>query len=111
MIKINLRWLAQALALVFGIVCVTRLFDSSRALFVELSAGSIFNSLMWLVLLGLSLTTLAFTSYLKQRANFTLRHRLFWFERMISLLRLENYAEGGEPRRANVGENSGDQRA
>lgn len=93
MIKLNLRWLIQALSLALSIYCFTILFDASKALFHQPSTPVIFSLLGWLSLFCFSFFILMFTSYLKQRANFTLRRQLPLFERIVRRLHLENYRE------------------
>jgi hypothetical protein len=93
MIKLNLRWLVQALALIFSIVCFTIVFDSSKILFKNFSTVALLRVLLWCLLFLLSFFLLMFTSYLKQRANSTLRHPIKSFESLIQLLHLENYRE------------------
>lgn len=93
MIKLNLRWLVQALALLAGIACFSAFFDSSKTLFRQPTGAAIAAVLGWLLLFSFSFLLLLFTSYLKQRANFTLRRRLASFERLVRLLHLEDYRE------------------
>ncbi|MDZ7268634.1 MAG: hypothetical protein ONB48_12930 [candidate division KSB1 bacterium] len=93
MIKLNLRWLVQALALLAGIACFSTLFDSSKALLHQPTGETIAAVLGWFLLFCLSFFVLLFTSYLKQRANFTLRRRLAGFERLVHLLHLADYRE------------------
>jgi len=93
MIKLNLRWLVQALALLVSIACFSILFEASKALFHQPSGKMIAVMVGWFLLFGLSFMLLLFTSYLKQRANFTLRRRLASFERLVRLLHLEGYRE------------------
>ncbi len=93
MIKLNLRWLVQALALLAGIACFSVLFEASKALFHQPSGKTIAAVAGWFLLFGLSFVILLFTSYLKQRANFTLRRRLASFEWLVRLLHLQDYRE------------------
>lgn len=96
MIKINLRWLVQAAALVLGILAFTRAFDLSKSLFVASDYRTWLPMLGWLLMLGLSLFLLMFTSYLKQRANDTLRNPINMFECLVVRLGLGNYRERGK---------------
>lgn len=93
MIKLNLRWLIQALSLALSIVCFTIIFDASKALFATPTPGLIISLMSWVLLFCFSFFVLMFTSYLKQRANFTLRRQLPLFERLVRWLHLENYKE------------------
>ncbi len=93
MIKLNLRWLIQAAALILGIASFTRVFNCSKALLTNFSSAALIPFLGWMVLFFFSFFLLMFTSYLKQRSNFTLRHRLTLFEKLLRALHLENYKE------------------
>jgi hypothetical protein len=93
MIKLNLRWLIQATALVFSIASFTRSFNLSKTLISSFSSDAALSFLLWVLLFSLSFFVLMLTSYLKQRANFTLRKRMALFEKLIHLLHLENYKE------------------
>jgi hypothetical protein len=93
MIKLNLRWLVQALALILSIASFTKIFNSSKTLLIDFSSDKFFPFLFWLALFLFGFFLLMFTSYLKQRANFTLRNRIGPFEKLIHALRLENYKE------------------
>ncbi len=93
MIKLNLRWLVQALALLLSIAGFTKIFNASKNLITDFSADRLTAFLLWIFIFLFSFFLLLFTSYLKQRGNFTLRRRLAWFEKLLRILRLENYQE------------------
>ncbi len=93
MIKLNLRWFIQALSLALSIVCFTVIFDASKALFEAPTLKLVVSLLGWALLFGFSFFVLMFTSYLKQRANFTLRNQIPLFERLVRGLGLEHYKE------------------
>lgn len=93
MIKLNLRWLIQALSLALSIVCFTIIFDASKALFEAPSSKLVVSLLGWALLFCFSFFVLMFTSYLKQRANFTLRNPIPLFERLVRGLGLAHYKE------------------
>ena len=93
MIKLNLRWLVQALALILSIASFTRIFNFSKILVANFSSGQLLPFLFWVCLFLFAFFLLMFTSYLKQRANFTLRNRVKLFERLVHALHLENYKE------------------
>lgn len=103
MIKLNLRWLIQAAALVLSIASFTKIFNLSKTLPANSSGDGFTSFLAWGLLFLLSFFVLMLTSYLKQRANFTLRKRMALFERLIRALHLENYKER---ERASVGKQS-----
>ncbi|NUO79817.1 hypothetical protein HUU05_07050 [candidate division KSB1 bacterium] len=93
MIKLNLRWFIQALALASSIYCFTLGFNSSKALFTNFSAATVLPLLLWTALFFFSFFVLMFTSYLKQRGNHTLRNQIPAFETLVRLLRLADYQE------------------
>lgn len=93
MIKLNLRWFIQALALAGSIYCFTVVFNSSKALFTNFSATTIAPTILWAALFWFSFFVLMFTSYLKQRGNHTLRNQISALETLVRLLHLENYKE------------------
>jgi len=93
MIKLNLRWLVQACALVLSIASFTRIFNASKSLMGNFSTDQVLPFVLWVLLFLFSFFLLMFTSYLKQRGNFTLRHRLNSFEKLIYILHLEDYQE------------------
>jgi len=93
MIKLNLRWFIQALALAGSIYCFTVVFNSSKALFQDFSAATALPVFLWAALFFFCFFVLMFTSYLKQRGNHTLRNRIASFDALVRLLHFENYAE------------------
>ncbi len=97
MIKLNLRWFIQALALASSIYCFMTVFNSSKALFTKFSFSAAAPIMLWAALFCCSFFVLMFTSYLKQRGNQTLRNRIAAFEALVRLLRLENYSERKTP--------------
>jgi ABC-type uncharacterized transport system permease subunit len=62
-------------------------------LLAGIAGGKLLPFLFWIALFLFSFFLLMFTSYLKQRANFTLRNRVESFEKLIRALHLENYKE------------------
>ncbi|RIK55531.1 hypothetical protein DCC62_31280 [candidate division KSB1 bacterium] len=93
MIKLNLRWLIQAFSLALSIVCFTIIFDASKALFETPTLKLVISLLGWALLFCFGFFVLMFTSYLKQRANFTLRNQIPLFERLVRGLGLAQYKE------------------
>lgn len=93
MIKLNLRWFIQALALAGSIYCFMVVFNSSKMLFAKLSLETALPILLWAALFCFSFFVLMFTSYLKQRGNHTLRNRIAAFEALVRGLHLEGYIE------------------
>lgn len=97
MIKLNLRWFIQALALASSIYCFMTVFNSSKTLFTNFSFSTVLPIMLWAALFCCSFFVLMFTSYLKQRGSHTLRHRISSFETLVRILRLENYEERKTP--------------
>ncbi|MGH7492717.1 MAG: hypothetical protein ACREOO_10015 [bacterium] len=93
MIKLNFRWMVQALALILSIASFTKIFNSSKTLLLGFAGEKLLPFLFWAILFLFAFFLLMFTSYLKQRANFTLRNRVGSFEKLIHALHLENYKE------------------
>ena len=93
MIKLNLRWFIQALALAGSIYCFMTVFNSSKMLFTNFSVETATPIFLWAALFCCSFFVLMFTSYLKQRGNHTPRNRIPAFEALVRRLHLENYSE------------------
>ena len=93
MIKLNLRWLIQAAALLLSIASFTTIFNSSKTLLTDFSPARLLPFLFWAATFVFSFFLLMFTSYLKQRGNFTLRKPIALFEKLLLALHLENYKE------------------
>ncbi len=91
--KINLRWLVQAVSLILGIYLFKLLFDNSKALFFNFSIKTLFAWLGLFLLFALCFFLLLFTSYLKERGGDTLKHRIALFERLVTLLNLDEFTE------------------
>lgn len=98
-IRINWRWAVQALALMAGIYFFMRAFDNSKVLVTSFSANSISMWSLWVILFAICFLVLMFTSYIKERGSNTLRHRIVFFEKLVTLLRLENYTESSSENR------------
>ena len=93
MIKINIRWLIQAISLVFGILAFSRAFESSKNLLLEFEMGIAIRVALWIAIFCFCFFVLMFTSYLKQRANATLRNPIALFERLIHKMGIDEYKE------------------
>jgi hypothetical protein len=98
-IRVNWRWLVQALALIAGIFFFKRAFDTGKALATNFSASGIPALSVWVLLFALCFFALMFTSYLKERGGNTLKNRIAIFEKLVVLLHLENYSENGSESR------------
>jgi hypothetical protein len=93
-IRMNFRWVIQAVSLVLGIFFFMRAFDTSKTLLVSFSFRSLASWIGWVLLFVVSFFALMFTSYLKERGNRTLQKQIVLFENLVKRLRLENYTEG-----------------
>jgi len=99
-IRVNWRWLVQALALMAGIYFFKRAFDTGKALAANFSTnGMLLTWSGWVLLFALCFFALMFTSYLKERGGNTLKNRIAIFEKLVVLLHLENYSESGSESR------------
>ena len=98
-IRMNWRWVIQALALIAGIYFFKLAFDMGKALATEFSTSCLFVMSVGIVLFALCFFALMFTSYLKERGGNTLKNRIAMFEKLVVLLRLENYSESGSENR------------
>ncbi len=94
-IRLNWRWVVQALALIAGIYFFMRAFDTSKLLLVDFSFIIILNWAIWVLLFSFCFFALMFTSYLKERGSGTLRKRIAIFEKLVVALHLKNYSESG----------------
>ncbi len=94
-IRLNGRWVVQALALIAGIYFFMRAFDTSKALLFDFSLNVILNWTVWVLLFSFCFLALMFTSYLKERGGGTLQKRITMFEKLVAALHLKNYSEGG----------------
>ncbi len=86
--KLNLRWLIQAVAFVGCIFFFIKIWDGSKAL---LSGGSGGGALLLGVYAGMFLVcffVMAITSYLKQKVNGTLKNPIPFFEKLLSKIGL-----------------------
>jgi hypothetical protein len=94
-IRLNWRWVVQALALIAGIYFFMRAFDASKSLLVDFSLNAILKWAVWFLLFSFCFFALLFTSYLKERGSGTLQKRIAIFERLVAALHLNNYSESG----------------
>lgn len=94
-IRLNWRWVVQAVALIAGIYFFMRAFDTSKALLFDFSLNVFLNWAIWVLLFSFCFYGLMFTSYLKERGSGTLRKRIDMFEKLVVALHLDNYSESG----------------
>jgi len=93
--KINFRWVVQAVALICGIYFFKLLFENSKILFFNFSINTLRTWLGFFLLFAVCFFLLLFTSYLKARGNNTLKHRMMLFERLVMFLSLDSFTERG----------------
>jgi len=92
-IRLNWRWVVQALALIAGIYFFKLAFDSSKSVLANFSMRPMLSLVLFIFLFSFCFFALMFTSYLKERGNGTLRKRMAVFEKLVNVLHLENYSE------------------
>lgn len=85
--KINLRWLVQAIAFIGCIYFFMKIWNASKQIFVGASSDFIAMTLYVLLFL-LCFFLMAVTSYLKQKHNGTLKNSIPFFEKLLSKLGL-----------------------
>lgn len=86
--KINLRWIVQALAYVGAIWAFVQLWDLSKLALITGIGGVLPKALLFVAAFSFCFFVLFVTSYLKQRQNGTLKNRIALFERLLNVLRL-----------------------
>jgi hypothetical protein len=94
-IRLNWRWVVQAMALIAGIYFFMRAFDASKSLLFDFSFNAILKWTVWVLLFSFCFFVLMFTSYLKERGSGSLRKRIAIFEKLVVALHLKNYSESG----------------
>lgn len=94
--KINLRWLVQAVSLVLGVYLFMRLADTSKTLLLNYSIGALLAWSGLFLVFAVCFFLLIFTSYLKQRGNKTLKNPVAAFERLVLLCGLDDLSETNE---------------
>lgn len=94
-IRMNWRWVVQALALIAGIYFFKLAFDHSKALLIDFSLNLLLRWSLWVLLFAFCFFALMFTSYLKERGGGTLKQRITIFEKLVAGLHLESYSESG----------------
>ena len=86
--KINLRWLIQAVAFVGCIFFFLKIWDQSKTMILHYSnTGLLFLSAYVLCFLFFFFI-MALTSYLKQKFNGTLKNQIPFFEKLLSKIDL-----------------------
>lgn len=86
--KINLRWIVQAIAFIGCIFFFLQIWNTSKQLFEGLAASDLLLILVYGILFLLCFLLMAVTSYLKQKFNGTLKNSIPLFEKLLSRLGL-----------------------
>ena len=81
--KINLRWLVQAMAFIGCIYFFMKIWNASKQMIVGASSNFVAMTLYALLFL-LCFFVMAITSYLKQKHNGTLKNAIPCFEKLLS---------------------------
>lgn len=86
--KINARWLVQALAFIGCIFFFMLMWERSKQMLVETSGRDVAVMLLYLGLFLVCFFVMGVTSYLKQKNNGTLKNPIPFFEKLLSRLGL-----------------------
>ena len=86
--KINARWLVQALAFIGCIYFFLNIWNKSKEILASSSTGDWFLIGVNLLLFLACFFVMAVTSYLKQKHNGTLKNPIPFFEKLLSRLGL-----------------------
>jgi len=87
-IKLNYRWLLQALAFVGCIFSFLQMWELSKQLLTGAANFSIVSLIAYLVLFVICFFLMALTSYLKQQLSGTLKNRIALFEKIVDKFHL-----------------------
>ncbi len=86
--KINLRWLIQALAFIGCIFFFLQIWDVSKELVDNFSSTALLVCLLYVSLFCICFFLMILTSYLKQKFNGTLKNPIPFFEKLLSKMGL-----------------------
>ena len=86
--KINLRWMVQALAFIGCIYFFLQIWEGSKQLITQFSAIQLITLSLYAVLFLICFFLMAVTSYLKQKLNGTLKNPIPFFEKLLASFRL-----------------------
>ncbi len=86
--KINLRWVVQAIAFIGCIFFFLKIWDLSKELLSGFTISDLLLTGIYGVLFLVCFFLMAVTSYLKQKFNGTLKNQIPLFEKLLSKLRL-----------------------
>ncbi len=93
--KINLRWLVQAVAFIGCIYFFMKIWNASKLMFVG-AAGNFIALTLYALLFFVCFFLMAITSYLKQKHNGTLKNSIPFFEKLLSPLSFRAKRSGVE---------------
>lgn len=86
--KINLRWLIQALAFIGCIYFFLQVWEGSKQLITQFSVSHLITLSVYALLFLICFFLMAVTSYLKQKLNGTLKNPIAVFEKVLASFRL-----------------------
>lgn len=86
--KINLRWLIQAIAFVGCIFFFLKIWEQSKLLILDYSNSGLLLLSAYALFFLFCFFIMALTSYLKQKFNGTLKNRIPFFEKLLAKIGL-----------------------
>jgi hypothetical protein len=86
--KINRRWIIQALAFIGCIYFFVQIWESSKQWLAGTTSVNLFILILQVFLFAVCFLVMAVTSYLKQRNNGTLKNAIPLFERLLAKIGL-----------------------
>ncbi|MFQ5675584.1 MAG: hypothetical protein ACE5G1_06760 [bacterium] len=86
--KINLRWMVQAVAFMGSIFFFIKIWNASKHLLSRISSLDLVLIGIYGILFLVCFFVMAVTSYLKQKVNGTLKNQIPVFEKLLSMLGL-----------------------
>lgn len=86
--KINLRWIVQAIAFLGAIWSFVRMLEASKLAMQGMASQALQSLFLYALLFLFCFFLLVLTSYLKQKRSGTLKNPIRLFERLLALLGL-----------------------
>jgi len=97
-IKINYRWIVQALAFVGCIFSFLQMWELSKRLLAGAGNGVLVRMAAYLIVFVICFFLMALTSYLKQQLNGTLKNRIALFDKIVDKFHLAAFLRKSESR-------------
>ncbi|MFQ5769456.1 MAG: hypothetical protein ACE5HX_02895 [bacterium] len=82
--KINIRWMVQAVSFMACIFFFIKIWNKSKLFFERTALGDVLGLATYAVLFLICFFVMTITSYLKQKHNGTLKNQIPFFEKLIS---------------------------